>query len=446
MEIKIPNKWNPRKDQMPFWQYMQDNIYNGRAVVCAFRQWGKDTVGMHFLCTAAHQRIGNYWHMLPEATQSRKAIWESINPETGILRIDEAFPESLRSNTKNSEMKIDFKVGSTYQLVGSDNFNSLVGAMPIGILASEWALANPMAWAYLGPMVEKNNGFIIFVSTPRGNNHFKRLLDFAKKETGWYAQLITAFDAEVYTLEKLEKIKKGYVVQFGEEEGEALFNQEYLCSFEGATPGSYYSKLMGIARQEKRITKVPYQPQIEVNTYWDLGVDDSMTIWFIQHIGKVHHVIDYYENSGMGLEHYAKVLKEKGYNYGNHFMPHDANVREMSSGEIAKSRKEVAEGCGISPIIVVERAKNMDVVINVHIPAVRNILPRCWFDEEKCFNGISALEGYHAKYDNEKKVLSKHPDHDINSHGADAFRTFVVGLRPLLKVKTVEEIMRGRIY
>ena len=137
----------------------------------------------------------------------------------------------------------------------------------------------------------------------------------------------------------------------------------------------------------------------------------------------------YYENSGMGLAHYAKILKDKPYVYGNHYMPHDAAVREMSAGEHAKSRVEVAEELGIKPVIVVERPRNTDAVMN-GIETVRNSLGTCWFDERKCATGISALEGYRAEYDEEKKVLRNTPLHDHNSHGADGFRTFAVGYKP----------------
>jgi hypothetical protein len=184
---------------------------------------------------------------------------------------------------------------------------------------------------------------------------------------------------------------------------------------------------MAAARKEGRICKLPHQPGQEVYTAWDLGIDDSMTIWFFQPIGKAFHFIDYYENSGMGLEHYAKIIKDKPYVYGGHIMPHDAEQREMTNGDIAKSRKEVAEALGIKPIQVVNRARNMDIVINVHIPAVRNVFPSCWFDEKNCARGISALEGYHSEYDEEKKILSNKPYHDWTSHGADGFRTFAVG-------------------
>jgi phage terminase large subunit len=457
-DIKLPNHWSKRDDQTQLWDYMMRRLLlqlaelkkhgeiktpGARAVEVAHRQWGKDTLGMHFIACAAHLRVGNYWHMLPKSEQARTAIWTAINPDTGILRIDEAFPLEIRKQTYQSEMKIILNCGSSYQLVGSDNYNNLVSSMPIGIWASEWALANPLAWAYLDPMIEKNKGWIAFVSTSRGRNHLKTLYDFACIDDDWFADMKKASETEVFAPEQLKKIERDTIGQFGSDMGKAIFLQEYECSFEGAVLGSYYSQQMAAARAEKRITVVPWQPNTEVNTYWDLGLDDSMTIWFIQHIGKSHHVIDYEEGTGLGLEWYAKKMKERPYVYGNNYMPHDADQREMTNSEIALSRREVAENLGIKPIIVIPRAQNMDVIVNVHIPAVRNILPSCWFDEKKCALGINSLENYHAKYDEVKKVLTRRPEHDHNSHGADAFRTFAVGYEPAaVKDKSVTEMMR----
>ena len=160
-----------------------------------------------------------------------------------------------------------------------------------------------------------------------------------------------------------------------------------------------------------------------------------MAIWFMQPVGKSFQFMDYYENSGYGLEHYAKVLKEKPYVYGNHWMPHDAEHREMTNSEIAKSRKEVAEDLGIKPIQVIQRARNMDVIMQVHIPAMMNVLAQCLFDEVKCSQGIMALENYRAKYDDEKKKLGNRPIDDWSSHGADAFRTFAVGYSNIPKIE-----------
>jgi phage terminase large subunit len=423
-EIFLPNNWVPRDDQLALWEYLEGG--GKRAVEVAHRRWGKDDVALHFTATRALQRPANYWHMLPEYNQARKVVWDAINPRTGKRRIDEAFPEAIRSNTRRQDMMIEFRNGSIWQLVGSDNYDSYVGSPPIGIVMSEWAISNPMAWAYLAPILEENGGWALFIYTSRGNNHGRTTYEQALTTPGWFAQKLTALDTPVFTREQLDRIRAEYVAIYGVELGIALYEQEYLCSFEGAVFGAYLNQQMRETREAKRIGSVPYQGG-EIDTFWDLGIDDSMTIWFMEQVGQQFHFIDYYEATGYGLEHYAKVLQGKPYRFANHYMPHDADQREMTNSEIAKSRKEVAQDLGISPITIVARARNIDMILQVHIPAMRNIMARCWFDEVKCSKGISALENYRAEYDEEKKVLSNRPVHDWSSHGADAFRCFAVG-------------------
>ena len=432
MKIKIPNNWKPRPDQMNLWKYMEKG--GKRAVEVAHRRFGKDDVALHFTATAAMQHVGNYWHMLPQYNQARKVIWDAVNPKTGKRRIDEAFPEEIRAKTRRQDMSIEFTNGSFWQLVGSDNYNAYVGSPPIGIVLSEWAVANPMAWAYLAPILEENQGWALFIYTSRGNNHGRTMFEHAQKKPDWFAEKLTAEQTPVFTSKQLTNIKEEYIRVFGRELGLALYEQEYLCSWEGAILGAYFAAQLRKAREDKRITAVPYMPGIEVDTFWDLGIDDSMAIWFMQPVGKSFNFIDYYEASGYGLEHYAKVLKAKDYVYGNHWMPHDADHREMTNSEIAKSRKEVAEDLGIKPIQVVSRARNIDTIIQVHIPAARNVLAQCWFDEIKCADGLLALENYRAEYDEEKKKLSNRPMHDWSSHGSDAFRTFAVGYNKIEKI------------
>ncbi|MEN6337039.1 MAG: hypothetical protein ABFE01_22510 [Phycisphaerales bacterium] len=437
MTIQIPNNWRPRPDQMPLWSYLERG--GTRAVEVAHRRWGKDDVALHYTATRMMQRPGNYWHMLPAYSQARKVVWGAVNPRTGKKRIDEAFPREIRANTREQEMLIETKTGATWQLVGSDNYDSLVGSPPLGIVFSEWAIANPMAWAYLSPILEENGGWALFIYTSRGNNHGKTMYQHARNTDGWFAQLLTAEQTPVFSQPQLETILRDYMEIFGPEQGEALFNQEYLCSFEGAQYGAYYAKQMAAARKDVRITAVPHATGHEVHTAWDLGVDDSMTIWFFQQVGREYRFIDYYEASGYGLEHYAKVLKDKPYVYGNHYMPHDAEQREMTNSEIARSRREVAEDLGIRPVVVVSRVKNIETLIQVHIPAVRNVIAQCWFDERRCSQGIMALESYQAEYDEEKKKLKNRPLHNWCSHGADAFRTFAVGYQPIEKIEQAEK-------
>jgi phage terminase large subunit len=423
--VRLPNNWRPRPDQMGLWSYLENG--GTRAVEIGHRRWGKDDVALHYTATAAAQKVGNYWHMLPQQNQCRKAIWQAINPRTGKRRIDEAFPPEIRIGKPNdTEMMIHLASGSTWQVTGSDSYNALVGSPPIGIVFSEYALSDPRSWAYLSPILEENGGWAAFISTSRGNNHLRQLYDYARTAPGWFAEIKTAAETPVFQPDQLERIKAELIATFGQEMGEALFEQEYFCSFQGAVMGAYYARQMAQARKEGRIGTVPYLTSHEVYTWWDLGVDDSMSIWFVQSIGQEIRVIDYYENSGMGLQHYAKVLKEKPYAYGDHFMPHDAAVREQSSGEFARSRQEVAEALGIRPITVVHRPKDSASVL-MGIETVRNLLSQCWFDEVKCNQGISCLENYKADYDEEKRKLSNAPKHDWASHGSDAFRCGAVG-------------------
>lgn len=427
--IRLPYEWTPRPDQMPLWTYLQSG--GKRAVELAHRRWGKDEVALRWASVAAHQRAGNYWHMLPQYSQARKAVWEAINPKTGKYRIDESFPLPVRASTRNTDMVIQFKFGSQWQLVGSDNFNSIVGSPPIGVVFSEWALANPLAWAYIQPILEENGGWALFITSSRGNNHAIRTYTAGRTDPEWFAEILRADQTGVFTPEQLEKIERELINQFGPELGRSIFNQEYMCSVEGAVLGAYYARQMEDARRTGRVTKVPHRPGLEVFTSWDLGVDDSTSIWFIQPIGQAFNVIDYYENTGYGMEHYARIMREghrKEYLYGGHFMPHDASSREISGpGEIAKGIDEVAEDLGISPVVVVKRVKNVDILVRVHIPAVRNLLPLCSFDEEKCALGIAALEGYQSEFNEKSKVLGQRPLHNWCSHGADAMRTFAVG-------------------
>ena len=186
-------------------------------------------------------------------------------------------------------------------------------------------------------------------------------------------------------------------------------------AFEASVEGAYYSEQMAKAETDGRIGKVPYDTTLPVETWWDLGMDDQMAIWFVQRFRKECRAIDYYEKAGEGLSHYAKVLNEKGYTYSRHLMPHDIAVRELGTG---KARKEVAEGLGVRPIVV---APKLDVADGIE--AVRNILSTFWFDETKCADGIKALKNYHKEWDDEAGVWLPRPRHDWSSHGAAGFRT-----------------------
>ena len=416
--IRIPSDpakpdgiWRPRAHQEALWAYLERG--GRRAIEIWHRRSGKDEIGLAWTAVAAHQEIGNYWHMLPEAAQARKAIWEAVD-HRNRKRIDVAFPQAIRANTRNSDMYIEFKNGSTWQVVGSDNYDSLVGANPRGIVFSEWALANPLAWAYLKPIVEANQGWALFITTSRGPNHAKRMYEAAERNNDWHASILTAKDTELLDEISLARIRQEYITDFGEVVGKAMYEQEYLCSFEAAILGAVYGAEISAAREDKRIGQVPYDHALPVETWWDLGYRDSTAVWFVQRSGPRLHAIDYYEGNLAGLDHYVQHIQGKPYTYSRHLVPHDAGKGELGSG---MSLVEQGAQMGIR----LERQALAPLVPGIN--ATRAVIARMYFDSEKCEQGIDALSNYRYQWNEARHTLSPEPLHDWSSHGADALRT-----------------------
>src|SRR5262252_7525760 len=202
--VELPHGgWLPRHYQVPLYKYLQDG--GKRAMAIWHRRAGKDEVCLHHAMVSAWRRPGNYWHCLPEYGQGRKAIWTSVNPHSGKRRIDEAFPDWARANVNDNEMMIRFTNGSTWQIIGSDRFDSTVGSGVAGITYSEWALSNPSAWAFHRPMLVENDGWAVFISTPRGFNHCKSMYDYARVTPGWFCELLTAKDTGQLTQEEVKE-------------------------------------------------------------------------------------------------------------------------------------------------------------------------------------------------------------------------------------------------
>ena len=187
--------------------------------------------------------------------------------------------------------------------------------------------------------------------------------------------------------------------------------------------GAYYGREMRVMREEERLTDVRYNPAVGVVCSFDLGVGDSTAIWFAQFVGAEVHIIDYYEASGVGLDHYAKVLQDKGYVYDQYILPHDVRVRELGTG---MSRLETLAELGIRDVEIAPQ-----LPVDDGIQAVRSMLSRCWIDKEKCERGIDCLVNYSRDWDENGKTWRVRPRHDWASHGADAFRYLAVGYRPL---------------
>ncbi|MGE4442717.1 MAG: hypothetical protein AB7D27_14690 [Desulfomicrobium sp.] len=413
-KVRIPNSWTPRPYQMPLWTALEGGCK--RASVVWHRRAGKDSLSLNWTAVAAHERIGVYWHMLPTQKQARKVVWDGID-KNGRRIIDQVFPEVIRAGSNATEMKIELKCGSIWQLCGSDNYNSLVGGNPVGVVFSEWSLADPAAWDFIRPILAENGGWAMFIFTPRGRNHGWTLHNMAAQDPKWFAQLLTVEDTGAIPLEAVDDERKAGM-------SEEMIRQEFYCSFEAPMFGAYYAQQMSLADAEGRICRIPVETAVPVDTYWDLGMRDSTAIWFFQHVGHEVRAIDYYEASGEGLAHFVQVLQSKGYVYGEHFAPHDIKVRELGSG---RSRLEMAESLGLSFNVV------PDIGLMDGINAVRAELPKVWFDQDRCARGVEILRQYRKEWDDDHKIFRDRPLHDWTSHGADAFRMFAVGHQEKVK-------------
>jgi hypothetical protein len=427
----IPYHFLPRKYQIPILSEIEKAI-NGESDKRFFYQiWhrrsGKDKTN---IADVVPRKLIKepclVKYIYPTLVMGRENLWDGIGGDG--FRYIEHLPSFIRKGEKNeTTMKIPIRGGSLFQIGGSDKPDSLRGGNPKLVVFSEWAEQNPYAWDVIEPIVRENDGIVIFNTTPRGDNHARALFEYAKNNPKWYVEVLTAKDTGVWTEKELDSILKDIIKRFstqGRSESEAIayFEQEYMCSFKSPVIGSYYGEAIRKAEEEHRITSVPINEGFTVNTAWDLGMDDSMSIWFFQTIGQEIHLIDYYENSGEGLAHYAKTMQDKKYLYGKHYAPHDIAVRELGTG---KSRLETAKTLGIK----FEIGSNLP--IDDGINAGRSIFSRCWFDQEKTLRGISALKNYKKDWDEKNQVFRNNPLHNWASHGADAFRTFAVNYKPI---------------
>jgi hypothetical protein len=291
-QIQLPHDWEPRDYQEPAWNSWLDGC--NRQLLIWHRRAGKDDINLRQHSVGAFNRVGTYWHMLPEYAQARKAIWDAVNPRTGRRRIDEAFPHEIRASTRENDMFIRFTNGSTWQVVGSDNYDSLVGTPPIGLTLSEWALANPSAWAYLAPILAENGGWASFITTPRGNNHVKGMYDRFSDDPRWFTQILTAEDTHAIPKEDILDQQAEYASLFGEEVANMLVEQEFYCSFAGAMLGAIFGSEINRAEREGRIKVVDVDPAYPVHTAWDLGKAVNNPIWCFQVIGDQLRIVDFY--------------------------------------------------------------------------------------------------------------------------------------------------------
>jgi hypothetical protein len=327
-------------------------------------------------------------------------------------------------------------------LIGSDRYDATVGAGVAGITYSEWALANPSAWAYHRPILEENNGWAAFITTPRGRNHAHELFKHASHTPNWFCERLTALDTGTLSTTQLDEALAEYQALYGEDVGRAQFQQEYMCDWHAAILGAFYAFEMATVRTEGRVADIDVPNGTPVHHAWDLGVGDDTSIWFFCTVGAQIFILDHYASSGVGLEHYRDVVKNKhdehGWTHGEDFVPHDAKIKEWGSG---RTRVETMRSMGLRPMLVPHHS--LDDGIN----AVRRTLPLCVFHPRTEEGGLSALEQYRREWDDEKKAFRANAVHDWTSHPADSFRYLAMSWRKPVarKIKIIPQLRTGWI-
>jgi hypothetical protein len=383
---------------------MEDHRFG--AVVC-HRRFGKTVLSIAHLLVKALENPRRdpeprYAFIAPFLGQAKSIAWEYLT------RYVENIP---RTEVRISELKVTLPNGGFVRLYGADNPKTFRGGYFDGVVLDEYGEMAPNVYSeILRPTLSDYGGWALFLGTPAGRNQFYEACERAKTDDTWFYACHRASETKIIPPDELKTARADMT--------DDEYRQEFECSFEAAVKGAIYAQQLSAARDDGRITRVPYEPLLPVDTDWDLGVGDATAIWFTQSTksGEVR-LIDYYEASGEGLPHYANVIKSKPYSYGTHWAPHDIQVREFTSG---RSRIESAASLGINFKIQPKHA------IEDGIHSARLLFPKCWFDEVKCRAGLEALQHYRRDYNRRLNEFKDAPIHDWSSHAADAFRGLAV--------------------
>lgn len=424
--LEVSTGYKPR----PLQASLHGQLKRFNVLVC-HRRFGKTVLCINELIDQAlrcQKQRPRFAYLAPLYKQAKAVAWDYLK----------AYTQAIPGTTTNEgELRVDLPGERRIQLYGADNPDALRGIYLDGAVLDEYAQMAPKAWSeVIRPALTDRQGFAVFIGTPKGRNAFCELYEGARdgfpqpdgtrvKDANWFAALYRASQTGLLPAEELASARQ----QMTPEE----YDQEFECSFEAAIVGAYYGTLIAGLDRDGRLTRVPWSPQLPVITAWDLGIDDATAIWFAQVAGGEVRLIDYYEASGVGFDHYAKVLKEKPYVYGDHLLPHDVEQHEIGSG---KSRYATLASLGIKGRVVPRAA------VEDGISAVRNLLPRCVFDSAKTAEGIECLRQYRRDWDESLNTFKPRPRHDWASHGADAFRYLAMGIRP--ERKPIDMKSKGR--
>jgi phage terminase large subunit len=382
------------------------------SVVVAHRRFGKTTFSINHVI---HKALGcdhknpQYAYIAPLYGQAKRVAWVPL--KEFALKIPGA-------TVNEADLRVDIPRPHKgdfirIMLLGAENPDALRGIYLDGCVLDEFADMNPLVWTeIIRPALSDRLGWAIFIGTPKGRNTFFDMYEQARHDsTGfWYAAIFKASETSIIPESELQSLRR--------EMSEDSYAQELECSFAAGMVGAYYARELENARKEGRVGIVAYDPALPVDTFWDLGVNDTTCIWFMQRSGPRWHAIDYLEEHSLSLAQYVRKLQERPYVYGRHTLPHDVRARDLSTG---KTREEVLRSLGLRAHVL----PRLEIADGIH--AARMILPRVWFNFETTKRGLECLEKYQRKYDPKNQIFSDTPLHNQYSNGADSFRYFALG-------------------
>jgi phage terminase large subunit len=379
----------------------------------AHRRAGKTVACINDLIRGAltcEKRDPRFAYIAPHFVQAKDVAWtyvkQYVQPVDGVT-------------INESELRVELPNGGRVRLYGADNFDRMRGIYLDGVVLDEVADFDPRAWPeVIRPALSDRQGWAIFIGTPKGRNFFHQVYEESQQNPDWFSLVLRASETGIVAEAELADARSMMTPE--------QYAQEYECSFDAAILGAYFGKEIADAEAAGRIGEVPYDPSIPTHTSWDLGMGDSTAIWFWQVGPEGVRVIDCYENHGQNLAHYVAELKTRPYKYGNDYVPHDAKVRDLSTG---RTRVETLISLGRKPVVVPDH-KLMD-----GINALRVSFPRIRIDADKCKFGLEALRQYRTEYDEKAKVFKNTPKHDWTSHYADSARYMAVAWREMVMPK-----------
>ncbi len=418
--VEVELDYQPRDVFLPFHERTER-----WSVIVAHRRCGKTVACINDLIYKAiteGKEDGRYAYIAPYYSQAKTIAWDYL------LK----FSQPVLTKANQSELWVELVNGARIRLFGADTGENLRGLYLDGVVLDEYADMKPSIWgSVVRPLLADRGGFATFIGTPKGHNQFWDVYNNATKDSDWYVKTLRASQTNLLPDAELADAAKMM--------SQDQYLAEFECDFESSILGAYYGKEMRQLTDQGRITEVKHDPMFKVHTAWDLGYSDDTAIWFFQVIHGEIRLLDYHYSNGQPVAFYAGIVEsremERGYEYGYHYLPHDARAKTLASN------RSVIEQLGDKlPIKTLRIVPNLG--LQDGIQASRLALTRAWFDH-KCEDGIECLRQYQREYDEDKKVFRDKPRHDWTSHGADAWRYLSIVWKDEAKIVTKDEPIRG---